>query len=465
MDAEKAVNNTPDAPPSHLHEGAKRSRLRKWQLVVASILVMIVSSSVFAYSQYIASKNPTQKTVTKATQSAAKKPCFVRFDHLLCIDSKGAGRVRYDLPFTPDGLSISTLSTNPDQSAYVGTANGNGTTEIILLDKQLKVQQKVSLPSTFTPNAPTLSHDGKAIFLELSSAAGGRQIYRYDLVTSALTQLTDTGLNTQPYETADGHILFSRYEQHGMWLPYRMQADGSAPQPIGSFGSLPTILGFSYDPVFDTIFVFGTDNGQGKVAYIDDAALQAGQPITTISVPIASSSDRVVRLSKGSAIVATLSSETAAVYTMPSAKKTATLNGVGSIVGNIATSAFRPSKQQTEQPSDYIVNKGLASPSLTRFLGTVYNDEVKCQQAAVQGTGLLLNIQKVTRDQFAHVTQSCVGIAVARYYVKSHNTWREAFKAQAVPACKDVQQYSFTKEIIATCWDEAVGTEVENKNL
>jgi hypothetical protein len=217
-------------------------------------------------------------TVQKASQSSSSSDiCSIDSKpvELYCVNDSGNDVVTYSLP-TLGGKSINMLVPYEGGQDYI--ASNGSTSALWLLSSKLVVLKKLQFPSglSYATTFASWAHNGKSIFFELdgnnSSGNVSRQIYQYVISSNTYKQLTSTGLNQEPYQTANGDILYLN-DSGSDWAPYLMDANGSNPQALNSllYNQPPYTAGsnsfdsYNYDAATDTVFVSNyTNSGTGS---------------------------------------------------------------------------------------------------------------------------------------------------------------------------------------------------------
>ncbi|MGH7237207.1 MAG: TolB family protein, partial [Candidatus Saccharimonadales bacterium] len=355
----------------------------------------------------------------------------------------------------------------PNQSEFLAVSNtAVSTNDIWILGPNLKQEQQLTLPSGVSAQTPTWSRDGKSILLEIDGAQKSRQIERYDTASSKLEQLTTTGYNTQPYETKDGQILYSySSSQTGNFYPYIMHSDGSNPQLLGNLTSLKVIYGFSYDTATDTIFVYGV-NGQGQpsIVYGTTTDFLQGRVVNTLVAPV-HPGDNIVYIDKSTVVVQ--HNDYATILGLSQNTQSTTVHNFGPLIGMLNTGNFQQSAQQTEQKYDRIIGLNGAPPDFGGFIKGVFDTgDAAClinQTALGNGDEYQIVIYRVVTDGYASVSQGCGQENQLDYYYAKNpaGDWTLAFQTQGIPTCVQVNQYDFTSQIIAQCFNPA-GRLVDN---
>jgi len=322
----------------------------------------------------------------------------------------------------------------------------------------MQVGQQVQLPSGQFGATPSWSLDNQSVLLEVDGANNSRQIERYLLSSNSLELLTATGYNTQPYQTKSGQIIYN-HSSDGQtnWLPYMMSSDGSKSQPLGDVSSLSSILGFSYDPVTDTIFVFGNStSGQPAIIYGTSADFINNRTVKTIVVPAIGASDQVSYVSTNSIVVSNGSLGT--ILSLTDQSQIAVVQHFGNLVGSINTAALQKAKQQTEQQFERIINLSTAPQDFVPYIENQFkaNDQSCQANAAAQADGIdfEMTINQVVSDSFASVSQACTSSSTVYYAKDSSGDWAEAFADQGTPTCSQVNQFKFTSQIIPQCYND-----------
>ena len=284
------------------------------RFIYGYLLLLVVAAlaglGTYLYHRYY-DNNKTTKAVHAATSEAATTQpssdvCFIVSDNLECVNASGQDPVTYALPVI-GGSPISLLMPNDTDTQYLASAGGS----LWLLDGKLNSIRELSFPAGLQHNASSAvswSHDGKYLLIELDGANNDRQIYKYILASSVATKLTSSGYNSTPYETQDGHILYTHFSGTGNgWMPYIMNADGSGATALTALSDPTEFAGLSYDPTTDTVFVtnFGdtATMGSGSLSYETVNDVRSGVKPKTINLNVQSTSDGALFMASNSTIV------------------------------------------------------------------------------------------------------------------------------------------------------------------
>ncbi|MGH7196094.1 MAG: TolB family protein [Candidatus Saccharimonadales bacterium] len=445
-----------DQPNKKAPSGDSGKR-RRIIIAAAGLLGLIIVIIIVIVVLLIVGHKPKKVAV------APPKPklCYVRVAQLYCTNDIGNNRVRYTIPSLPQSARVTQLVANQNQSEFLAVANtAVSTNDIWILNSSLQQKQKVTLPSGVSAQTPSWSRGGKSILLEIDGAQNTRQIERYNIASSQLTQLTTSGYNTKPYETKNGDILYSYFSGQGKggFYPYIMRSDGSNPQPLGNLTALKTVYGFSYDSPSDTIFVFGV-NGQGKpaIVYGTTTDFLQGRVVQTLDAPV-HPGDNVGYVTKNTIVVQ--HNDYATILNLTQNTQSATIHSFGPLSGRLTTNNFQKNPNQTEQKYDRIVNLNGAPPDFQGFIKGVFNTgDAKCaanQKALADGEEYGVVIYDVVSDEYASTSQGCGATnQLDYYYAKDKNgNWQLAFQTQGIPTCVDVNKHNdFTAQIIAQCFN------------
>jgi dipeptidyl aminopeptidase/acylaminoacyl peptidase len=128
-------------------------------------------------------------------------------------------------------------------------------------------------------NEPSFTPDGKSVLFVSNRDGKQTDIYRYDISTKALTQLTHTPESEySPLVTPDGKTFsVIRVEADGTQRLWRFDLDGSNPRRI-----LENVKGVGYqawlDPTHVAVFIVGS-NGQPNTLQLADTTKDAAEMI------------------------------------------------------------------------------------------------------------------------------------------------------------------------------------------
>ena len=235
---------------------------------VVILIIVIVGGWLIYTHQSMTNKSTSNNEATKTGAiKADSKICTIetnKVTDLDCYDSAATNKIIYELP-NINGQSISGLVPSPDGSSYIAS---NISGSLWLLSDKLTLLRQLQLPVglSYTPGTVSWSHDSKSLFLELDTAGGSRQIYQYTLASDKSTQITNNnGINTDPFQTSDGHIIYVYWLGQNPQVPYIMNDDGSDPRALNSL-IIPNYSegiytnsfsggAMSYDQVTDTVFI------------------------------------------------------------------------------------------------------------------------------------------------------------------------------------------------------------------
>ncbi len=409
-------------------------------------------------------------------QAPPPKLCYVRLAHLVCGDTDGKNMVRYDLPGLPDHAIVN-LEPSPDQSQFLTYYQYPPDHGVWLLNNKLQITKKLPIPSEFQPNTVSWSRDGKFIFLELSKSGQERSIYRVNLATGELQKLTNSGVDSQPFETKDGHIIFLRLGGNSNWGdPFIMEADGSRQRPLGDITrSFNDKRGFSYDTASDTVFGHGisTDN-KIQIAYGTVSSLLAGQAAQTISTGIVMQAPLFVAVKIDNNTLAVSQNGGGQIIKVSSGEKVADLPHFNNPAGLLKVDSlvgFTKSAQQTESPYERIDSLAGAPTDFQAFIKQEFDKGDGACRAANNGLSSVaggsveytMRIEQVLGENFAKVSQAC-GDSSVIFYVKTNAVWAKTpLSIQVTPSCVDVNRYKIPKAMIGRCVNDK-GDEQPNNN-
>jgi hypothetical protein len=437
-------------------------RSQKMPIIVGLLLLILIAAGLY---MLLKPKKTTPASIVKpsiksttTTNTVNSQLCFVRLGYLNCVDSSGQNRVRYDLPVLLGNQTIDTISASANNSDYVAQTN-NSTPQVAILNAKLAVTKQLTVPTGMTPNSPSLSQDGKSVLLELSDQGNNRQVYRYTIATDKYSKLTSIGLNSKPFETKDGHIVYSHFTGSS-WLAYIMNNDGTNPHALPPNTSVSSPLDFSYDQYTDTIYVYGiNEKGTALTSYATVADYLSNK-VTVVSIAsLTSSNQQIIHLSRGKLIVA--SSIEGNIINIADGKIETKLKQFGPIVGFLDTAQFQKSKQQVEQPHDRIINLASAPADFQTYIEQQF--DVADPTCTADGVEYRIDITKVVNDSFATAEVSCDS-GYVQFYAKVNSTWQKAFAGQMESSCTDVNTYKFTKQIIPECTPDNSSISIPNKN-
>ena len=435
----------PDTQLGNLQMAPMPTQKRKWRqrkFIIPTALFLPMAAALLLWV-FVWDRNP-KPSQTSTARISGNSICYVRLAHLDCLNTGGTDETRYDLPKIA-GNDIGNLALSPDSTKFLTwgvTANG-----IWLLDNKLKTSEQVNLNTNLDVSYPSWSRGSKSILLEGDGSDNDRQIYRYTFSTQKLDKLTDSGFNSTPYETKDGHILYGYFDGKTSWYPYLMAADGSNKQLAGNFGQLIDILGFSYDANYDTIFVYGTIHGtngaSSEVAYETITDMLAGKAPQTVRAQISSSGDWVGYVDSSKILVADSGAGT--ILDLKTGKTIATISHFSEPVGILSNSllaSLTKSAQQKEQPYERISNLSSAPADFQTFIkGAFTKQDAQCTSSGgPPGIEENFTINAVVRDGYASVVEGC-GEGAVYYYVKANDAWTQVAATQMSLDCTIVNQY------------------------
>ena len=266
------------------------------------ILILVIGGGWLIYAhQSVNNKSSSNNSAASKTgaNSADSKICTIetnKITDLDCYNTAATNKIIYELPNT-NGQSINGLVPSPDGLSYIAS---NISGSLWLLSDKLTLLRQLQLPAglSYTPGTVSWSHDSKSLFLELDTASGSRQIYQYTLVSNKTTQITNNnGINTDPFQTSDGHIIYVYWLGQNPQVPYIMNADGSDPRPLNSLiipnysDSIYTNSfsggAMSYDQATDTVFITESNPSSptassSDLVYSTIAGLLSGAKPTTL---------------------------------------------------------------------------------------------------------------------------------------------------------------------------------------
>lgn len=383
--------------------------------------------------------------------------CFVRTGYLNCVDALGSNRVRYDLPTPQGGITLTNVVPAGGQSKFLAySAYDPLPNDIWMLDSKLVLAGKLTIPAGLTASTPSWSRDGQTILLALENAQNSQQIYRLNPSSNSLQQLTSAAaLTSTPYETTDGHILYGVLDSAtGAWQPYVMNSDGGYAHPLGDLSALASITGFSYDPLSNTVFVYGTAaSGEQEIVYAN-ATTFFNDGATQILAANVGSGD-TVGLVDSSAIFIRHNSVGSIIGT--NGNQPITVSQFGVPVGVLNVASFHRSSQQTEQAHERIINLSDAPSDFATSIGAIFDQgDHSCQAnpaAQSDGQEFLMVINQVVSDKYAVVQQGCGPLAMTYYALNSSNAWVQVAQGDTVPACAVIAPYGFPQSIFQQCYN------------
>src|SRR5665213_1910263 len=211
---------------------------KKKAFLVGLIAVVVIGGGISAWALTHKS-TPKQTSQTPVTNTATTTPstnlqpnqiCFTRLAHIVCVDSKGQNRVRYDLPKLQNGQTITNLVAMPDQSQYLAYFSDGNNNSVWTLNSKLELNKQLNFGGGLIPDGVgSFSIDGKSIVLALDTDPSNSErqgIYRYDLSSGILTKLILTGANGSVAVLKDGHILYGSWDGVSESI-HVMNADGT----------------------------------------------------------------------------------------------------------------------------------------------------------------------------------------------------------------------------------------------
>lgn len=438
------------------------SRKGKGRLVVLLIIlfVLIAGGGVAAWYYLTQSKTEPTKTATtnntETTKLDKRQPCFVRAAHIVCVDSDGKNRKRFDLPVLKDGSTVKSLYPTPDQKKYAAVYGLENKSSVWILNDKLEAEKELKLDESFKSFRPSvaIAKDGKTVVLGLTkSGTPGvtTDLYRYDLATDKLTQLTNTGSSLDIAVLSDGRIL---YTGAGGVL-YVMKPDGTDPKQL-SIAPLQAAVGgheFSYDAAVDKLLVFGFDAKQKSALGITDiTGLLAGKPLNAVTIdPLQYFSGFYV---DSDSVMAFIGAKANIIDLQGKVKTEISL--VGEPIGMLDTSGFKASEVQAEKVSELIPGYGKAPADFQAFIAKKYNDENPgCVKASAGEFEYSIIVYKVVRDTFVQTGEACSD-GGRIHYKKVNGEWVDTkLGGQSTSDCKAVNAIAYTKEIITECLDGA----------
>jgi dipeptidyl aminopeptidase/acylaminoacyl peptidase len=181
----------------------------------------------------------------------------------------------------------------PDTEIFLASLSVTGTT--------VKIGQPVNITnSPGYDNQPSFTPDGAAVLFTsvrgatkpnpANSAATGSDIYRYDIESARISQLTDTPESEySPTVTPDGkHISVIRVESDGTQRLWRFTIDGKSPELVLSDVKPVGYHAWANDKTL-ALFVLGTNGQPNALAVADVTSGQA----STIAKGIGRSLQRI----------------------------------------------------------------------------------------------------------------------------------------------------------------------------
>jgi hypothetical protein len=469
------VNQVEGQSPQELQPVAPPTPNQKWyrKKIVLAIAIILVLVAGGAAALVLTHKKPTSNNDTVANNSTQKPQttpktlkqnqlCFVRLAYLVCVDSSGQNRVRYDLPKLQDGSTINSLVATPDQSQYVATFSNGKNIVYWTLDTTLKPVKKLDfggLVRTDYLGRIAFSVDGKSIVLNLDANPNNsaqKVIYRYNLSSGKLTKVINANAFGSIAETKDGHVLYGSYDL------FEVNTDGSGVRKL----SLAPITGitagleFSYDLSADKVLVLGWDSQNKNVlGYADSASFSSGKALSI--VPTEPDQYTSAFFVDSNTIIG-FEGVKANIFNLKGSV-TATVKQAGEPVGLLDTSAFKKSTEQTEQTSDLIGGYNTAPADFQAYILPLYTQQnAQCLKDNNDTTEFGMSIIKVVNDTFAQTGESCQDGGNV-YYKKVSGSWTKTdLHGQSINECATVNKYAYTKEIIDQCVSN--GNPIANTN-
>ena len=285
----------------------KINKYEKGFSVVELILIFVVLGLIgfigwWVYANQYKTNTPTvggNETSKTTLNPADSKICTIEsktVTDLDCYNAEGQGRITYILP-NISGQAINGLVPSSNGSQYIAS---NISGSLWLLSDKLTLVRQLKLPIglSYTPGTVSWSHDSKSFFLELDTANNSRQIYQYTLASNQATQISNNnGINTDPFQTQDGHIIYVYWLGGNPQVPYIMNANGSDPRALTSL-IIPNYAdsiytnsfsggAMSYDQTTDTVFITESNPSSptassSDLVYSTIAGLLSGAKPTTL---------------------------------------------------------------------------------------------------------------------------------------------------------------------------------------
>jgi len=439
---------------------------KKKAFLVGLITVIVLGGGISAWTLTLKS-TPKQtpqtpvtnnSTTTASTNLQPNQICFTRLAHIVCVDSKGQNRVRYDLPKLPNGQTITDLVAMPDQSQYLAFFSDGKNSSVWTLNSKLEVNKQLNfseglMPDDLPDSGASFSIDGKSVVLALDTDPSNSElkgIYRYDLSSGKLTMLIKANAFGSVAVLKDGHILYGSWDGSSGSI-YVMNADGTGARVLNlsPINGVPGGDVFSYDSRTDKVLVFGWDNqSKEEIGYANSSALLSGKTLSIIptdpdqySSAFFTGSDTIIAFEGAKANIIDLKG-----------KVVATVTQAGEPIGPLDTSSFTKSAEQTEQISEQISGYSSAPADFQTFIAPYFSQQyAQCTKAYGGTQEFMLSVIAVVRDTFVRTGESCAdGGSV--YYEKINGIWtKTTLPGQSISNCSDVNKYAYTNEIIPTC--------------
>ena len=397
-------------------------------------------------------------TTTASTNLQQNQLCFTRLAHIVCVDSEGQNRIRYDLPKLQNGQTITNLVAMPDQSEYLAFFSDGKNSSVWTLNSKLEVNKQLNfgeglMPDGLPDSSASFSRDGKSVVLALDTDPSNSEytgIYRYDLSSGKLTKLIKANAFGSVAVLKDGHILYNTWDGSSGSI-YVMNADGTSAHELNlaPIDGVPGGDAFSYDSQTDRVLVFGWDDQSKKeIGYANSSALISNKAMSIIptepdqySSAFFTKTDTIIAFEGAKANIIDLKGTVVA-----------TVEQVGEPIGLLDPSSFNKSAEQTEQISEQISGYSTAPADFQAFIAPYFSQQYAQCTKATDGTDEFgLSITEVVRDTFVQTGETCAdGGSV--YYEKINGTWtKTTLSGQSISSCSDVNKFAYTKVIIPTC--------------
>lgn len=300
-------------------------KIPKYPLYITVTLIVIL---VFLYAL---SRNFTQNNVF----------CYIsKIYFITCSDQKGEKVTSYNAPQI-EGKPGTHLISSPDGTKYIMIRTDEMKDSFFILNNTLNAERALDM-NIGRIYGTSWSHNGKAIFLGHGNETA-THIYKYIPNTQEVIKLTknDSILNTNPYETKDGRIVYLTYEKKSPLGQLNiMNMDGTDTKPYtkiaDSVANYDGILSYSYDKPSDTIFALVWTKTEPTVVL---AYLPVNGSVKTVKVDqLRSSGDTITKLNNNSIVLSNPEQAEAKIIDLSTGTVTKTLNDFSSPIGFISAS-------------------------------------------------------------------------------------------------------------------------------